>query len=312
MLDIFPERLLISASAPDLSCGESPVWDHRRQVLIFNDMLSECLYEYYPDSDQTIRLLYGTPVAANLLQDQNGFVLLGDNGIYLYSSEEGLSPVASRFEDEDLSINDAAADSMGRIYAGTCYWQEDGMISPGSLYMIDIAGQVNKVDEGLELANGIAISADGRTLYLADTTAREVYCYDVDCTSGALSRKRTFLRIPSNQGLPDGLAIDAEGFIWIAHWYGGRVSRIDPSGVIERQIHFPAQQVSNMTFGGDGLMDLYVTTASTPWHSPYMPPHYNHNEHDDAGSLFRLPVDIPGRAASRSRLLETPHIQRVE
>ena len=158
------------------------------------------------------------------------------------------------------------------------------------------------VDEGVEIANGLGLSPDDRTLYFADSARRVIYAYDADPATGDLSRRRVFVQVPRDEGLPDGLTVDREGFVWCAQWYGGQVVRYDPDGKVERRIAMPVRQVSSVIFGGDDLTDLYITTAADPWPSPLAPPGYDFSATNVGGSLYRLRTDIQGRPDHRAAL----------
>lgn len=172
----------------------------------------------------------------------------------------------------------------------------------GKLYLIDVDGAVRVVDDRIELSNGIGLSPDDRVLYHADTAARRIYAHDVDPNDGGLSNKRCFVQVPDDEGIPDGLTVDAEGYVWNAQWYGGRVVRYDPEGNVERRIEMPVQQVSSVAFGGPDLTDLYVTTAGEYWPSPLAPPDFD-PDGPMGGSLYRVRLDIAGRPEHMARLI---------
>ena len=210
--------------------------------------------------------------------------------------------IAAEHEGEPLAVNDITADSAGRLYAGTMFWTDDGMKKHGKLYLIDTDGSVRVVDEGIELANGLALSADGRTLYFTDSTARVIYAYDVEPATGGLSRRRVLVRIGLDEGIPDGLTIDVEGYLWSAQWYGAQIVRYDPDGKVHSRVPMPVTQVSSCGFGGPEYRDLYITTAAGSWASPYAPTGYDYDAGNFGGSLYRLRVDVPGRPESICRI----------
>jgi len=131
-------------------------------------------------------------------------------------------------------------------------------------------------------------TASARTsMYFTDshTDVRRIYLFDYDQESGNLSNQIIFVEIAPGQGVPDGMTVDAEGYVWSARWDGGALVRYTPQGVEERRIKFPAQKVSSVTFGGENYSDIYVTTAG------------GHNRSDEgpgAGALFRLKLGIRG------------------
>jgi xylono-1,5-lactonase len=135
--------------------------------------------------------------------------------------------------------------------------------------------------EGLTIPNGMDWSPDGTLFYLFD--ARD----------GSLGERQTFAAFGSGDGFPDGLTVDADGFVWVAHWAGSKVSRTAPGGGLDRVISLPVTRVSSCTFGGADLCDLCVTTASKDFGAS--------GEADEryGGALFRARVDSPGRPPRR-------------
>ena len=136
-------------------------------------------------------------------------------------------------------------------------------------------------------------SPDLKTFYHTDSAAGEVYAYDHDPTTGALTNKRTLVKLPANEGIPDGMTVDAEGCIWSAVWGGAQVIRFDPDGAEMSRIALPAVQTSSVMFGGEDLTDIYVTTASfgseTP-PEPDGPPKYFAMS-NRGGQLYRIRQD---------------------
>jgi D-xylonolactonase len=201
--------------------------------------------------------------------------------------------IAADFHDEKLSFNDILAGPAGRVYAGTLYWGET-MQRPGRLYLIHPTGRIQEVDDGIELANGLALSPDDRTLYFADSAARRIYSYEVNAQTGELSRRALLVQIAAEDGIPDGLTVDLHGFIWCAQWYGGQVVRYDPDGTIERRIPMPVKQVSSVAFGGKELDELYVTSAAEFWPSHLMPAAIDPKA-KMGGTIYRLKTGVQGR-----------------
>ena len=153
-----------------------------------------------------------------------------------------------------------------------------------------------RLDEGIHLANGLGFSPDGKILYFTDSVARTIYAYEYDANSGTTRRRRVFVQVPATSGLPDGLTVDSEGYVWSAEWYGQCVTRYDPDGRIERRIEMPAKQTSSVAFGGVDLTDIFITSASRSEPMPVMPPSYDPNSGYFGGALYHINLGIPGRA----------------
>ena len=165
---------------------------------------------------------------------------------------------------------------------------QDPFAAEGSLYRLDHDGSLHQLDTGYATANGIGLSPDGKTVYVADQRHGQIIALDYDTLNGTVSNRRLFARVPEAEGMPDGLIVDAEGFIWNGHWNGWKLTRYDPSGKIERQISFPVQHVISFAFGGQDLDELFVTTA---W---WDLSEQQRKEQPWAGDLLRVDTGIRG------------------
>jgi D-xylonolactonase len=110
------------------------------------------------------------------------------------------------------------------------------------------------------------------------------------------------VQVCDEDGLPDGLTVDAEGFLWSAQWYGSCVVRYDPDGKEERRIAIPAKQVSSIAFGGKDLTDIFITSAGKSWPSPLMPRSYDPHGGTMGGQLFRVNLGFKGKPEFKSRI----------
>ena len=130
-------------------------------------------------------------------------------------------------------------------------------------------------------------------LYYTDSPTREIYVFDYDRATGAIANQRVFVRTPADEGVPDGLTVDAEGYVWSARWDGGILARYTSDGEEVMRIPFPARKVSSVTFGGPDYADIYVTTAGGDKKA---------EEGAGAGALFRLRLGIQGKPEFLSRI----------
>jgi Gluconolactonase len=277
----------------DNLCGEGPIWDPINELILWVDAGSSLIFKYHPpNTEKTIisRNLAVSSVALN----RNGGLIVAGIGLHLWYSQNKYTTIVSEHDGNLLIFNDMIADHEGRIYAGTFYWGKDGMEKTGALYLIDKNSSVHIVDDGIKLSNGLGFSPDNKTLYYTDSGAGCIYKYDVNKNTGALTNKCIFAKIHGTEGIPDGLTVDSEGYVWSALWYGGKIVRFTPEGEIERILVMPVQQVSSVMFGGNNLNDLYITSASEYWPSNLIPPHFNPAA-PMGGSLYRVPVDIQGK-----------------
>ena len=274
-------------------CGEGPLWDANLDRLLWVDAESALIFGFSPaDSSRTVisRALTVSGIALN----SDNTLIVGGAGLHLWRGQNDYDPVLREHDGEALFFNDIIADARGRVYAGTYYWGEDGMEKPGKLYLVDRDGSARVMDEGIALSNGLGFSPDNGTLYYADSAAGCIYTYDVDADTGRLSNRRIFVTVPREEGIPDGLTVDADGYVWNAHWYGGQVARYDPDGNVERRVRMPAKQVSSVAFGGRELTDLYVTSAGRYWPGELVPAGFDCKA-PMGGPLYRIRLEVQGK-----------------
>jgi sugar lactone lactonase YvrE len=136
---------------------------------------------------------------------------------------------------------------------------------------------------------------------------RHIYAYDYNPTNGEVRNKRNLIQVPPDEGLPDGMTVDADGFIWSAQWYGACVVRYDPDGAVERKIEIPAKQVTSLSFGGDELTDVFVTTAGESGPLPVMPPGYDPHSGYFGGRLYHFNAGIQGKPEYKTDLSKRFH-----
>jgi D-xylonolactonase len=201
----------------------------------------------------------------------------------------GLCPLNERF-------NDVIADVEGRVFAGA-------LGGNGRLYRVDTDGTINELMDGFGVPNGMAFTPDFNGMYFTDSVARRIYRFDYDRGTGSLSNRRLFVEIAESEGVPDGMTIDAEGCVWTAIWFGGRVKRFAPDGTLDCEIEFPVRQTSAVVFGGPELDILYVTTAAGDGADSLKPPGYDVNAAPRGGGLYSIRLrGVRGLPLFRSRV----------
>jgi D-xylono/L-arabinono-1,4-lactonase len=276
-------------------CGEGPIWDAAGRRLIWTDIEGRKVYEFNPRTSTKSVFAHDVSVSGIGLNRTGDLVFGGGDGLFLWRAGGHRRTIIREVAGEILAFNDLIVGPRGRIYAGTIYWGPNGMEKRGRLYLIEPDCSARVVDDGIELANGLGFSPDDRTLYFTDSAARKIYSYDVQPDNGELQNKRAFVSVPGDEGIPDGLTVDGDGFVWSAQWYGAQAVRYDPEGAVERRVAVPVTQVSSLAFGGDDLTDLYITTAGETWRSGLAPSGYAYDAINPGGALFRIQLDIRGK-----------------
>ena len=279
------ERALATAD----QLGEGPLWSPGEQSLYWVDIYGQRIHRLHPATSEHQVFEPVVRVTALGLRASGGLVVTTDKAftgwdpkaqtLVPLAAPEGVAP-AVRF-------NDGAVDHMGRFWAGTMN-EEDGERPDGCLYRLDADGELRMMGTNYTITNGIGWSPDNTRMYLTDSARRVIWVYDYDHTSGSISNQRPFVRVPEEEGVPDGLTVDGQGSVWSAHWGGWRVTRYDPDGRVTFEVRLPVQNVTSCAFGGKNLDELYITTAwltLTEGERKAQP---------QAGDLFRAKVGVRG------------------
>ena len=294
-------EVTVVANYGDL-CGEGPVWDPDRACLYWTDIDGHRFYRYDPAHARHEVVKHDLEIAGYSLNQPGGFVIANNSGIWLWDGASDQQLIVSEVEGVKCQMNDAIADPEGRFFAGSNFYDPDHDYEPGKLIRVESDGTAHLADEGFQLPNGLAFSPDEGTMYFTDSAARRIYAYDYDRRTGDIRNRKILVQAGEEEGLPDGLTVDAEGFLWSAHWYGSCVVRYDPDGKEERRISIPAKQVSSVAFGGKDLTDIFVTSAGKSWPSPLMPRSYDPNGGNTGGQLFHMNLGIGGKHEFKSQI----------
>jgi len=282
-------------------CGEGVVWHEAQNAVYWND-INRFLIHRFAVEDQCVKTwLFEEPVTALSLTNRDDVlaVLLG-SGVILW---EPASDVRQKqiFELEGwprVRLNDGRADPRGSLWVGSMRNNVNADGSPGQaggedgvLYRLDPGGAVTAHRRHIGISNTLAWSPDQRHFYFADTLKNTIWVYDYDPHTGGISNETPFLQ-DFERGVPDGSAVDAEGYLWNCRFYGSCIVRVAPNGTIDRVIEMPVRNVTTCTFGGPDRKTLFITTASA-----------DANPSDRlAGALYALDTDVAGQPENRFRV----------
>jgi sugar lactone lactonase YvrE len=271
--------------------GEGPVWDRTEDALVWVDILAGLVHRYRPATGRDTVVSVGQPVGAAVPRASGGLALAVRDGFGVLDPRGGFALVA-RVEAEVLSnrMNDGKCDAAGRFWAGTMD-EVHSRPGAGALYRLDPSLEVGCMVDGVTISNGLDWSPDGTTMYYIDTPTQGVDAFDFDPDAGALSNRRRIIDIDPEDGAPDGMAVDAEGCLWVALWDGWSLRRYAPGGSLDRSVPMPAGRITSCAFGGPDLDDLYVTSARRGLTRAQL------KEQPLAGSLFHLRPGVQGLPA---------------
>ena len=179
----------------------------------------------------------------------DGLHLLGGGGA-------GFVPIET--ERAGTRTNDGACDAAGRLWVGTMALDERSPVA--ALYRVEADLSVTTVLTGTTISNGLGWSPSGRRFYFIDSPTRRVDMFAFDPATGALEDRRPFAAVEVEGAVPDGLAVDAEGGVWVALHGGWGLHHYSPEGELVAVVALPVARVTSCCFGGGHLRDLYVTT----------------------------------------------------
>ena len=252
-------ELVVDAKA---ELGEGPLWDPSQQRLYWVDILQKHLHIYDPVSNTDRIVIVEQMPGTVVVRKRGGLMLAVEGGFAEFDSESGNFSIIHDPESDipGNRFNDGKCDPAGRFWAGTMEFH--GKPECGNLYRLNTDLTVHKVLENVSISNGIVWSADAKTMYFIDSLTRRVDAFDYDNASGDISNRRTACSLAPGKDMPDGMAIDVDDCLWVAHFYGNCVSHWDPrTGKQIGEISVPAGQVTACAFGGANLDELYITTA---------------------------------------------------
>jgi D-xylonolactonase len=244
----------------DAACeiAENPLWHPNQRALYWTDVPRGEIHRYDPASDTHERIYEGHIVGGFTLQENGELLLFMNKGRIVGWTPDSRRVLVERVPaEEDSRFNDVAADPAGRVFCGTMPTAD----SLGTLYRLGTDGELTALLSGINVSNGIGFSPSLETMFYTESRESQILSFDYDCTSGDISGRRQFLDWSSNQGVPDGLAVDAEGYVWSAIWNGGCIVRITPDGTVDERIPTPVPRPSSLTFGGPDGSTIYITSA---------------------------------------------------
>ncbi|MGO8719881.1 MAG: SMP-30/gluconolactonase/LRE family protein [Acidobacteriaceae bacterium] len=276
-------------------CGECPVWNAESRLLEWIDCTGGKFLELqWPSKESAIK---SSGVAINGFRRNRlgGYAITNSQGVWLWDGGEKWSSVVSEVDGSPCQVNDCVADSAGRLITATYYYDPAGEYRLGSLISVNTDGKATVLDEGFHLANGLGFSPDQSKLYFADSAARRIYSYQYDIQSGSVRNRHVLVDVAREEGLPDGLAVDVEGCIWSAQWYGGCIVQYDPDGKLMQRVLVPAKQTSSLAFGGPDFTDIFITSAAQSEAMPIMPPGYDPRSGNFGGALYHINLGIAGQ-----------------
>ena len=287
-------RILINCND---SNAENPLWHPQHQYLYWTDIPCGEMFCYYPHTDTYKQIYSGEPVGGFTIQADGSLLLFKNRGTVEIWNEGKITTVIDSIPNaENTRFNDAIADPEGRVYSGIIATKD----TAGKLYRINLDGSYDVVAEDLLLPNGMGFNKDYTHLYFTDSEAGTIYRFNYDRATGDLSDRQVFIKIPKSEGVPDGMTVDNEDYIWSARWDGGHLYRYSPDGEEVLRIPFPTEKVSCVTFGGENYDRMFVSTARNG--DSCVSIQRKWLQDNPAGDIFHLQTGVKGRPELLSKI----------
>ncbi len=284
---IYKATLLLDAKA---TLGEGSIWHPGEKKLYWIDIDEKTLHTYDPDSKEETHYPLKQKVGTIVPIDTGGVLVALKDGVYAFNMKANIFRFITSPE-KDLTenrFNDGKCDPWGRFWVGTI-----GPRYKAALYRITAPSECTKMLDSITTSNGIVWSSDKTKMFYIDTPTGEVRQYNYDNNTGNISNAQIVVKFPKGIGYPDGMTIDSEGMLWIAHWGGSCVGRWNPvTGNMIAKVEVPALNITSCAFGGKYLDTLYITTAKTGMNEKQL------KQFPLSGGVFSVTVDVKGTPAN--------------
>lgn len=275
-------------------CGEGVLWHATEEAVYWTDINRFLVHRFDPKARCVRSWYFEQPVTAVLLTNMEGVLALSlGEGVILWkpSSDERSRTLFRLPGWPQVRLNDAGIDPAGLLWAGSMRnnvggdgSEQEAGGTDGILYRIDGNGSFTEWEQQIGISNTMVWSPAADRFYFGDTLQNVLWSYDYDAQSGAIRKLGNYL--PAfDRGLPDGSAIDEEGYVWNCRWGGACIVRVSPVGDIDHIVEMPTSNITNCTFGGKDRNVLFVTTAAAKSGYDRL-----------AGNLFEIPTETRGVA----------------
>lgn len=251
--------------------GEGPLWDAQGERLYWIDVAGGRVFRCTADGREVRAWDMPHEIGSMALRRAGGAVVALADGFHFLDFDTGetqwiLNPAPQL---PHTRLNDGKVDARGRFIVGSMDTREGG--AEGELFRLDPDLSLHRLGSGFAISNGPCWSPDASTFYFSDTFSGEIWAHDYDIETGAIANRRTFTKAGIGPGVAtDGATVDAEGFVWSAHNFAGRLCRYAPDGTLDRVVEMPVKKVTSVNFGGPDMDVLYVTSMTKP-PLPHMP-----------------------------------------
>jgi L-arabinonolactonase len=247
--------------------GETPVWSVAEQALWWVNCEHEPeLHRWFPEGGRHDLWPMPQRIGGFVLKAGGGVLVALADGLFDFIPETGaLEFRAASPLPPQVALHECGCDRQGRLWIGGFdrNFPADRSASGAAICRLD-GDRLVPVIEGIAVANGLAFSPGGGTMYTANSPTRTVEAWDLDPASGDLSNRRVFIALKDGEGFVDGATVDAAGGYWLANVAGGALRRYRPDGTLDRTVPLGFTNPTKPAFGGADLKSLYITSTQMP------------------------------------------------
>ena len=240
--------------------GEGTLWIKEHNSIYFTDIKKKKIYSFNINTKK--KNTYKVSKEIGFLAHVKGYIfVLGLQGELRVQNLKSKKILKKIFIEQDIKnnrINDGKTDPAGNLWFGTMDNLER-KIEKGSLYKLDKNLKLIKVDKNYRITNGPAF-IDKYNFYHTDSSKKKIYKIRINKKNKLVSKK-IFKKLSSEEGVPDGMTLDKNKNLWLAHFHGACISVFNKKAKLIHRIQFPAKNITNCTFGGPKNSELFVTSA---------------------------------------------------
>jgi len=266
--------------------GEGPLWNVEEQAIYWVDIDGKKIQRFYPETGKYDSFDVPVKVCLMAFREKGGMIFGAEDGFYFWDPETQKMDFITHPEKgkKEARFNDGKVDRKGRLWAGTMTFEG----ATSALYRMGADLSVSKMVSEVTIANGVGWSPDNSTMYFVDSIRYVINAFDYDLATGSISNQRPFVQMDAEFGIPDGLTVDSDGYVWCAIYGAWKVMRYDPSGKVASEIKMPVSKPSSCMFGGKDLNELYVTSIAEGLSEA------DKAKEPMAGDLFMIKTDVIG------------------
>ncbi len=269
--------------------GEGPVWDWKKQLLFWVDIEGKVLHQHNPYTHENRKWQFDEMPGTAVPKEDGNMLVAFESGLKTFDFETETLIKHNVLENRNpiMRFNDGKVGPCGQFFIGSMHKKFEA--GTGNLYCVDKDFKTSIVVPNTTISNGMAWTSNNRTFYYIDSPTFTLFSFDYDMETGSITNRKSAIKVPQGYGSPDGMCIDSEDMLWVAHWGGNCVRRWNPkTATVLEKIDVEAPHVTSCCFGGKDLKTLYITAARSGLNKKQL------EEFPLSGGLFGIELNVEG------------------